>query len=207
MTIRALSDILIDLEPHLTEKETSLHALLEAFHERGFGFFLFLFALPAALPLPGLGINTIIALPLLILTFQIAIGRHTVWMPEGLRHKGVSSAKVRKFADLALPWLKRAEFFVRPRLGFVTQGVFSILVGITLFIMALSVAVPLPLTNTIPSFGIAVTAIGLMMRDGLAVMAGVLIGMVWVILFYGLLFFLGMEGIALIKETITSFLA
>jgi hypothetical protein len=48
--------------------------------------------------------------------------------------------------------------------------------------MALMVCVPLPLTNTVPSLGIACMAIGVVMRDGLAVIAGAIIGLVWIFL-------------------------
>ncbi len=68
--------------------------------------------------------------------------------------------------------------------------------------MALSVCVPLPLTNTVPAFGIALMSIGILMRDGLAVLAGVAIGMIWVFILYGILLFVGLEGVDLMKETI-----
>lgn len=199
---RALSQLLTDLEAGLTGPETTVDALLEAFHERGFGFFLFLIALPAALPLPALGINAIIALPLLILTAQQMAGRHKIWVPDSLKRKTVRSATLEKFIDTAMPYLRKGEIFIRPRLGFLTQGVFSHLIGFFGFIMAISVSIPLPLTNTVPSFGIALMAVGVLARDGIAVICGALVGLAWISLLVFAVVFFGAEGLGALKDAI-----
>ncbi len=189
--IRSLSELLLDVRDNLKSEQISMADLLEAFHERGFGFFLFLFALPAALPLPGLGINIIVAIPLLLLSVQMALGRRTVWFPEKLKARTIARKDLHNIIDAALPWLKRLEILIRPRLGFITQGIASNLVGAFAVLMALAVCVPLPLTNTVPSFGIALMAVGLLMRDGLAVLAGASIGTFWI----AALAFLGQTGL------------
>lgn len=203
---RSLSELLTDLKGGLIAPDITVAALLEAFHERGFGFFLFLIALPAALPLPALGINTVIALPLLLLTAQQAAGRHTIWLPTSLRGKTIRTATLEKFIDSALPYVKKAEWLVRPRLGFLTQGAFSHIIGLLGFVMALSVAIPLPLTNTVPSFGIATMAVGVLARDGLAVLAGAAIGIGWVCLLVFSVLFFGTEGFTILKDTIKSWI-
>lgn len=205
-SIRPISEVLSDLAQTLPEEKVCTFDVLEALHERGFGFLLFLFALPAALPLPGLGVNVIIALPLLLLTAQQAMGRHTIWIPEKIKYKSISRARFEAMLSAALPWIKRLEFFVRPRIGFITQGAFGHLIGIFGLIMALSICIPLPLTNTVPAFGIALMALGVIMRDGLAVLAGALIGLAWVLMLGYVLIFIGTEGLDLVKETIKSWL-
>ncbi len=198
MTTRALSDLLVDIKNGLKSDTITIGQLLTDFHERGFGFFLFLFALPAALPLPGLGINLIIALPLVLLTAQQAWGRHVVWLPAKVKEQEISREKLAGFIDAAEPWIEKIEFLIKPRLDFVTRGMASNVIGFMGLIMALSVCVPLPLTNTVPSFGIALMAIGLLMRDGFAVIVGAAIGTVWV----SLLVFLGQAGIRFILATL-----
>ncbi len=200
--MRSLSDIFKDLEDRITGDSVSIDALLEAFHERGFGFFLFFFALPAALPIPAVGVGTILGLPLVFLIFQMAIGRHTIWFPSKIKQKNISRKRIDGMINASLPWLTRLEKVIKPRLEFVTQGVFSNMIGIFALVMALAVCVPLPLTNTIPSFGIALMAIGIIMRDGLAVIVGTLIGTAWVCLLAFILIYLGTEGIDLTKEYI-----
>jgi len=205
-TPRPISQVLIELKDQVPEEKVCTFDLLEALHERGFGFLLFIFALPAALPLPGLGINIIVALPLLFLTAQQAMGRHTIWIPEKMKYKSIDRATFEAMVDKAVPFVKKIEFFVRPRLGFITQGVFSVFIGILGLIMALSICIPLPLTNTVPAFGIALMAVGVIMRDGLAVIAGALIGTAWVLMIFFVIVFLGAEGVDLVKETIKGWL-
>jgi len=68
------------------------------------------------------------------------------------------------------------------------------------------VAIPLPLTNTVPSFGLAVIGIGLMMRDGLAILGGLAVGVGWVVLLTVAVIFVGAESAEMVKEFISGFL-
>ncbi len=204
--IRPISEVLTDLTAELPPEKICTFDLLEALHERGFGILIFIFALPAALPLPGLGINTVIALPLLFLTVQQAMGRHRIWVPEWMKYKSISRAQFEGFINMAVPHLRRLEFLIRPRLGFVTQGVFSLLIGLAGVIMTLSICVPLPLTNTVPAFGVALMALGVVMRDGLAVIAGMIIGLTWTVGIFYILIFMGAQGLEMVKDTILSYI-
>jgi len=205
-TIRPISSILAELSASLPASRTSIAVLLESLHERGFGFILLIFALPMALPLPvPPGINILLASPLILLTAQQALGRHTIWLPEGMKRKTISSAKLSRILAGAIPWMQRIERFVRPRLGWMTQGIASNLIGLMGLLMALTITIPLPLTNTVPSLGIALMAIGIIMRDGLSVLIGAFIGMCWILILGGVITYLGVEGIDALKESIKSF--
>jgi hypothetical protein len=72
--------------------------------------------------------------------------------------------------------------------------------------MSISVCIPLPLTNTVPSFGIALMSVGVVTRDGLAVIAGAIIGLLWVFALVFIVSFLGTEGIDFVKETIKTYI-
>ncbi len=204
---RPLSTLLHEISDRYRPLESvTIGSLLEAFHERGFGFFLFLIALPCALPIPSMGISTLISLPLLLLTGQQALGFHTIWLPGSLKRRTVSGEGIQKFITLCMPWVRRLEIFVRPRLGFMTQGVFSHLIGISGFIMAMSNALPVPLTNTVPCIGICLMSVGVVMRDGLAVLGGMALGLAWIAMLVVAFIFFGIEGFVLVKEWIKSFL-
>ncbi|MCB9982201.1 MAG: exopolysaccharide biosynthesis protein [Rhodospirillales bacterium] len=203
---RTISQVLLDLRERLPDERVCTFDLLEALHERGFGFLLFIFALPAALPLPGLGVNVIIALPLLFLTVQQALGRHSIWIPETMKHKSISKARFDATVEGALPFIRKIEIFVRPRFGFMTQGGFGNVIGLAGLVMTLSICIPLPLTNTVPAMGIALMAVGVIMRDGLAVIGGMVLGLVWVAMISFVLIFLGTEGLDFVKEGIKSWL-
>lgn len=204
MTVRALSDILDTLHTASQSGEISVDKIVDIFHERGFGALLFILALPAALPIPAVGYGTVLALPLLLLTAQQMIGRRTVWLPQRLKSKKLNASSIEKTASGAQKWVQKIEFIIRPRLGFITQGIFSNFIGLCGFIMAFSVLIPLPLTNTVPSLGIALMAAGVLMRDGLAVIVGMFIGLAWVgaLTYFSVMF--GAEGLDMMKEFIKS---
>jgi hypothetical protein len=204
--MKSSSDILLALRAHVGDTGINVAELLDHLHERGFGFALLLFALPAALPIPAVGIGTVMGIPLVLLTAQQAIGRHTVWMPKSIKNIALSKDKIEGLTNAALPFLEKLEVLIRPRLGFVTQGLFSNMIGVCGLIMALCVCLPLPLTNTIPSFGIAVMALGVISRDGLAVIAGMAIGVAWVLLLVGATLYFGAEAVDIIKSFIKGLL-
>lgn len=204
--MKGISDILNEIDNKFADERVSISALLDAFHERGFGFFLFLFALPAALPLPAIGYGTILGLPLIVLSTQQALGRRTIWLPSSWKEKSIKREKLKGIIDSALPWTKRLEYIIKPRLEFVTTGVFLRIIGVFGLIMSISVCVPLPLTNTVPSFGIALMSVGVLSRDGLAVIAGAIIGLLWVFTLVFIVSLLGTEGIDFVKETIKTYI-
>lgn len=205
--IRRISEVLADLNAALKGERTSVAQIIEAFHERGFGFILLSFALPMALPLPvPPGINVLLAMPLLLLTAQQAMGRHTVWLPRKILGKSMETQRLSNMIIKTIPWTRRAEMLLRPRLGSLTRGVSSHVIGILGLVMALAVCVPVPLTNTVPSFGIALMAAGVISRDGLAVLAGAFIGTAWVVMLLFVTIFLGSEGIDMVKEVIKSWM-
>lgn len=206
--IRSLSALLQDLHDGLPATETvSMAALLEALHERGFGVLLLLFATPMALPVPvPPGINIMLASPLVVLTAQQMMGAHTIWLPRKMKARTFSVPKLRGMIADVIPWLRRAEKVICPRLGILTHGTLSRFFGFLGLLMALTVMIPVPMTNTVPSFGIALMAVGTLSRDGLAMLAGALVGTGWIAMLACAIIFLGPEAFDIIKETIKSFL-
>ena len=179
-----LHDFVLELEQGQIEninKNITFKAFVEALHERGFGIILFIFAAPMGLPIPvPPGLNVILAIPLLFLTFQQMTGAHRPWFPDWVLRREISRQKIIHALNAVIPWIEKFEYLIRPRLEFMTRGLSSRLIGLAGFYMALAVCVPVPLTNTVPSFGIAMMAIGVLMRDGLAVLVGLAVGTAWV---------------------------
>lgn len=207
LSIRPISELLSDMQASIQAENISVGWVLEKFHERGFGFFLLVFILPLALPVPKPpGLSTILVIPVMVLALQQALGRHTIWMPEKIKHRTLPRKTVTGMIEFSLPAARKIETLLKPRLGLVTQGVFSHVIGILGLIMACFIAIPLPLTNTVPAWGIALMALGVMMRDGIAVLAGAIIGTGWMIFLTFITLFLGAEGIDFLKEIFKSFL-
>jgi hypothetical protein len=198
--IRSISGVLEDLSNNLGEAPVSMAFIRESFHERGFGFLLILFALPMALPMPvPPGINLIFGVPILLLTAQQAMGRHTIWMPKSMLALSLPAPKIKFLIQGILPFLRWLEYISKPRLGFMTQGACSHVIGFLGFLMALFICIPLPLTNTVPSLGIVLMSLGVIMRDGVAVIAGAIIGICWMWFLTFTVLLVGGEGVELIQ--------
>lgn len=162
------------------EGETvTLDWTLGQLHERAFGLFLLVLALPCCIPFLY-GIPQIVALPLMFVSAQILLGRTSPWLPERLGAREISKAGLQDLADRAKPWLERVEALSRPRLGILTRSPLDRIVGVALVLFSASILVPLPGTNTVPGIAVVIISMGLLQRDGILVLAGSVIGTVWI---------------------------
>ncbi|MEM1040351.1 MAG: exopolysaccharide biosynthesis protein [Pseudomonadota bacterium] len=179
-TTALLEALLINLKAlHGEGASVSLSELAAALKSRAYGVILLLMALPCCLPFVYL-LPQIVALPMLALCAQLALGRTQVWLPQTLANRQLPVDGLASTVARAAPWLKRMEFFARPRLTFLTEGVMLRVLGGLLLIPCASILVPLPLTNTVPGVGVAIAAGGLIERDGLLILMGLIIGLIWV---------------------------
>lgn len=175
--------------------------IIDRLDERAYGFLILLLALPCCLPFVYL-LPQIVALPMLALAGQMAAGRPHPWLPKALHDRPFSIPAFEKVLARASKYVGFIERFATPRLKPITGPVGAPIVGALMLIPTASILVPLPSTNTIPGIGVAVTALGLIERDGALVILGLVIGFAWV----ALLGFLGLEAASLIKEWISSLL-
>lgn len=199
---RVLNDILDDLgggdnsqDTAEAEPSAKLGDVVDRLDERAFGFLLLLLALPCCLPFVYL-LPQIVALPMLALAVQMAAGRQHPWLPQKFHERPFSVPTFQKVVMRSARYVGWIERLATPRLRFVTSHLATRLVGALLLIPTASILVPLPSTNTIPGIGVAITSLGLIERDGVLVILGLLIGFVWV----GLLLFVGLEASQLIKD-------
>ena len=193
----AISDRLDFLVSDVQSESVSLNWILERLHERAFGLFLLILALPCCIPFLY-GIPQIVSLPLMFVSAQIMIGRRGPWLPGKLGARTVSAEGLRGLSERAGPWLRRIEAISRPRLGFLTRPPTDRLLGAALVLFSASILVPLPGTNTVPGFAVVVVAMGLLQRDGLLVILGSVLGTAWI----GTLVFAGATLASVIKAWI-----
>jgi hypothetical protein len=77
-------------------------------------------------------------------------------------------------------WLGWIETFSKPRLTAITGPRSERFVGVILCLFCASILVPLPMTNTVPGFAVALAAFGLINKDGFLVVIGCVLGFIWV---------------------------
>lgn len=179
--------------------EASLGDVLERLDERAYGFLLLLLALPCCLPFVYL-LPQIVALPMLALAAQLAAGREHPWLPKKLRERRFPVAMLKKVVARSERYVGWVERFARPRLRPATGRLGARLTGALLLIPTASILVPLPSTNTMPGIGVAIAALGLIERDGVLTILGLLIGFIWV----ALLLTLGLSAADLIRDWLSA---
>ncbi|WP_136441596.1 exopolysaccharide biosynthesis protein [Pacificoceanicola onchidii] len=175
----AISDRLDRLADEAEGEAVTLDWVLAQLHERAFGLFLLILALPCCIPFLY-GIPQVVALPLMFVSAQIVFGRDVPWLPKKLGARSVSAEGLRSLAERAGPWLRRIEAVSRPRLTGLTRRPADRVIGLALVLFGASILVPLPGTNTVPGFAVVVVAMGLLQRDGVLVLLGALLGTAWI---------------------------
>ena len=174
---KTICDQLEELVHESRGEGVTLRALLHSLQESGFGMLMIVLVLPNCVPIPvPPGTSTIFSLPLLFLALQMLVGRHELWIPEKLAVKEIKLSFLRKVVARIAPRLRRIETYVRPRLLFMTSSLGERLIALCWLIFAISIAIPLPMTNFLPGVGILVSSFGLLNRDGAIVLAGMVIG-------------------------------
>ena len=171
-----------------------LNWVLSELHERAFGLFLLVLALPCCIPFLY-GIPQIVALPLMLVSVQIVLGRKTPWLPKNLGGRTISTERLHDLARRAEPWLVRIEAVSRPRLSVLTYSPADRAVGLALILFSASIMVPLPGTNSVPGFAVVLVSMGLLQRDGVLVILGAILGTAWI----ATLVFAGVSLASLIK--------
>lgn len=162
--------------PHIFRDDVvRLRVVFAVLGDRGMASALLLLTLPQLLPLP-LGLSNALALPILLVAAQMALGRHTLWLPEWLLDRPIARRRLLMAANRVVPLLRRIETIIRPRLRWMwTRPATHALGMICLVIACVSVA-PLPLTGWLPALALIVIALGLLERDGVVVFMGLGLG-------------------------------
>lgn len=137
---------------------------------RAWGGLLFIFAAINCLPLPP-GTSAFFALPILIVSAQMAFGRSSPWFPARIDRRGVTKQELRRLIG-KVAWLEaRVERIFKPRLANLTGPTATRLIGAVCFVLALIAAIPIPLFHVAPAIAIVTFGLSLIYRDGALVIA------------------------------------
>lgn len=173
----SLADILDDLsqsqQSHLTLREVT-----EAFGDKSAGASLAVFAIPNLMPLPP-GSTLIFGLPLLFVSWQMAVRAGGVLtFPDRLANCRIERETFAALTARAIPYLRMMERWLKPRFAFAGRRIAERLLGMFALLLATVVFLPIPMGNWLPALALAVIGLTLSARDGLGLMAGVVIGII-----------------------------
>ncbi len=113
------------------------------------------------------------------------VGRHELWIPRRLARKELGATFTGKAAPKLLRFIRWFERHARPRLARLLdrRPVVSVLgVALLVFVIGAFVAPPFSGLDTLPSLGVVVVCLGVVFADGLIVGAGLVIGVVGLVL-------------------------
>ncbi|MDJ0555821.1 MAG: exopolysaccharide biosynthesis protein [Microcoleaceae cyanobacterium MO_207.B10] len=206
-----MAKLSVELQRYFFDEEraakVTLGDIIDLAGERIFGFLFVILALPSALPVPAPGYSIPFGILLLLLAVQLIVGSKTPWLPKSWLNNSISLNKVQGVLKAGIPWLQKIELISRPRLTYIcTSFVGRIIIGCAIAIMAISMMIPIPGTNTLPAIGIFVTGFGLLDDDG-AISLGGLVLCVMGLALSSLIVIFGYEvvkgGIELIKNSLS----
>lgn len=135
---------------------------------RAWGGLLVIFAAINVIPLPP-GMNIFFAIPLMIVSAQMAFGRTSPWFPARINRRGVTREELRRLVE-KIQWVEsRVERLFKPRLPALTGATATRLIGVVCFILAMFAM--LPIVHVAPAAVIVLFGLALIYRDGALVIA------------------------------------
>ena len=165
------------------EEKMSFGDILNKLKDEGLLFLIALAAFPAAIPIPTPpGFTTLVGLPMCFLTVQLIFRQEHPWLPEWILKKQIQTATFIKGIQKLEPIMNKLTFFLRPRYKRFTTRKVEILVGVVAFLCSVSVALPILFGNAVPSAAVLIMALGFLYEDGLAVLLGIIIGIIGIII-------------------------
>jgi hypothetical protein len=167
------------------DSRKTVGGLIELFEEKSFALlFVLLLGVPA-LPLPTGGVTHVFEILAVVLAAQLVVGRHEIWVPRRWCELEIGGPKQQKFLEGLMKLIRKLERFSKPRFRFlfnhrVSNAVFGVLV--IAGSVAAFVAPPFTGLDTLPSLGVVLISLGVLLEDIIVVAVGLVVGVAGVIL-------------------------
>lgn len=172
------SHILASIIQRMKTKDfITIQEMLDMLGKRVFGLSILLFCIPNCLPIPNVaGLSAFTGIPIGILGLQMITGRPHPWLPAALGNKQFSGQRLGKILERAIPTIRKVEVLLHPRLQVMTTEYMQRLLGVAFVVLATVMSLPIPFGNFLPGLAMALMAVGLIERDGLLIVLGLLLG-------------------------------
>jgi len=193
----ALGEQLATIIRNLPEDKLTLGELLDVFGDEGLLLLTMLLTLVFLIPVSIPGVSTVFGAAILLVGISRLVGR-PLWLPAKLKDKALPADRLRPGLAGGMVWVRRLEKISRPhRLRMFVDGRAQGLVNNLAFILAAVLLMApfgfVPFSNTLPALALLFYAVGLIQRDGGAMLLGHL-ATVGTIIYFGIL--IGGGGVA-----------
>lgn len=168
-----LSQRLVEIIEETEADRLSFTDLAAKLHSRAWGGLLLIFAAINVLPLPP-GTSVFFAIPLMIVSAQMVLGRASPWFPARIDRRGVRKSELERLIAKMHGFEARIERVLKPRLANLTGPTATRLIGIACFLLALLAAIPIPLFHIAPAAAILLFGLALIYRDGVVVIIAII---------------------------------
>lgn len=193
----SLGEQLAAIIDNLPEDKLTLGELLDVFGDEGLLLLTILLTLVFLIPVSIPGVSTVFGAAILLVGISRLSGRK-LWLPVKLKNRTLPADKLRPGLARGMTWVHRLERISRPhRLRVFVDGRMQDLTNNLAFILAaLLLMAPfgfIPFSNTLPGLALLFYAVGLIQRDGGAMLLGHLANIATII-YFGIL--IGGGGVA-----------
>src|SRR3954452_21360892 len=168
-----------------SEGDKTLGGLIAVLEEKSFALLFVLLLGVSALPLPTGGATHFFEIVAILLALQLIAGRDMIWMPKRWRGLQLAGKSRQRFLTTLIKVLRWLERFSRPRLRFLFDHRLSNVVFGLLVIggcLAAFFAPPFSGLDTLPSLGVVLLSLAVLLEDILVAVVAVVIGVAGVLL-------------------------
>lgn len=170
-----ISEILSTLPGRFSTPEITIAALSNALSGRVYGILLLVLALPNLIPIPAPGLSAIVGAPLILVALQMVLGLKSPWFPDFISKRKLKTEQLHRVCIRVVPVIKKLELITMPRLRFLAKPPADRVIAFICVILSLMIMMPIPFGNALPALAICFFAIGILQRDGLFILAGLLV--------------------------------
>ncbi|HSM12229.1 MAG TPA: exopolysaccharide biosynthesis protein [Lysobacter sp.] len=172
----ALGEQLAAIIRDLPEDNLTLGELLVVFGDEGLLLLTMLLTLVFLIPVSIPGVSTVFGAAILLVGISRLFGR-PLWLPSKLRDRALPADKLRPALAGGMLWVRRMERISRPhRLpGFAEGRAQDVVNNLAFILAALLLMAPfgfVPFSNTLPALALLFYGVGLIQRDGGAMLLG-----------------------------------
>jgi hypothetical protein len=163
--------------------DKTLGGLVATFDEKSFAFLFVLLLGVSALPLPTGGATHVFEIIAMLLALQLIVGRDEIWLPDRWRRTALAGGRREAFITKLLKVMRWLERWSKPRLRFLfdhraSNSVFGVLV--LAGCLGAFLAPPFSGLDTLPSLGVVLLSLAVVMEDAALATVGVVVGIVGV---------------------------
>ncbi len=194
------TQVLEDVVNQSSADRVLIKDLVDAMNSVGFGLAIMIFAFGLIIPLPP-PFPSIISIPLVLFSLQMILGYSTPKLPPRFAGLSVKRSVLAMLIQRSSPYIRKVEKILRPRMHFMFYAGMERMVGIFIFIFSSFVLMPMPLSNFIPGLGVLIISFGLLGKDGLVILIGIVVGLVGITISI-LAVVLGVEALYYLKDLI-----